>query len=130
MVIKREEVACTKCLRKFIGDICPYCRSEPKAKEPTPEYYFCRDRKDINMRTFFITPVSYFNERGFLYDSCFDINVKAFERVSDSTFVYIGNKGPIDILLKDGRFAWRDMDFEITMKYERRRALGIDDQDY
>jgi len=52
-----------------------------------------------------------------------------FQRVSDSTFEYVGKEDPFEKLFKYKKFAWRDMGSEISYLYKRRRFLGRDDQE-
>ena len=95
---------------------------------PETQYYFCKDTMCSERPTFVITPKEYFDREGFLYDSSsFDPKVPGFEKVSDSTFEYIGSSSdPEEILLKDGNFMWRDMLSEIKYTYRRRRLLRIE----
>jgi hypothetical protein len=90
------------------------------------QYYFCV----VFDNEYWITPKEHFDKKGYLLDSgSFDPKIPGFERVADSTFQYFGSDEPVDLLLKDGRFMWRDMHNEILMMYRRRRLLGIDNQE-
>ena len=97
---------------------------------PEIKYYFCKGNKTVISRfpTFSITPKDYFDREGFLYDSSsfgiFDPNLPDFERIADSTFDYVGDGDPEEILLRRGDFMWRDMLSEIKYTYRRRKLLG------
>ena len=109
-------------------------------KEKEIEYYFCEAKDNFtenygdNRYIFFITPKEYFDEKGFLSDRgdavCSRDLPKDFQRISDSTFEYVGKESPLEKLFLAKKFAWRDMGTEIKYLYERRRLLGIDDQEY
>ena len=91
------------------------------------KYYFCAGNKTVISRfqTFSITPKDYFDREGFLYDSSeFDPKIPGFNRVADSTFDYVGDGDPEEILLRRGDFMWRDMLSEIKYTYRRRKLLG------
>ena len=95
---------------------------------PKIKYYFCAGNKTVISRfqTFSITPKDYFDREGFLYDSReFDPKISDFERIADSTFDYVGDGDPEEILLKHGEFMWRDMMSEIRYTYRRRRLLEL-----
>jgi hypothetical protein len=102
-------------------------------KDPDFHYYFCRTRDLSSIPTFHITPKEYFDKTGFLDDRSTSVPSSdlppGFQRVMDSTFEYRGGLDPVTLLLMNGSFMWRDMDFEIKMRYERRRLLNIDDQE-
>jgi len=92
------------------------------------KYYFCAGNKTVISRfqTFSITPKNYFDREGFLYDSSeFDPKIPGFNRVADSTFDYVGDGDPEEILLKRGEFMWRDMMSEIRCTYRRRRLCPV-----
>jgi hypothetical protein len=102
------------------------------------EYYFCEAKNNFTENygdkyIFFITPKDYFDKTGFLSDRGDAVPPqdvpKDFQRVSDSTFEYVGNSDPIKLLLLAKKFAWRDMGKEVKYIYERRRLLGRDNQE-
>ena len=79
------------------------------------EYYFCEAKDNFtenyrdNQNIFFITPKEYFDRKGFLSDRGDAIPLgdlpEGFQRISDSTFEYIGKEDPFKALFLARKFA-------------------------
>jgi len=101
------------------------------------EYYFCEAKDNFtenyrkSQHIFFITPKEHFDDKGFLSDrgdAVYEEDLpEGFQRVSDSTFEYVGKEDPFEQLFMARKFTWRDMGKEIQYLYARRKILGLDD---